>query len=147
MPPKPQADDPSIPITYVGTNARVSLGVNDDGDINGEALGIFGFDGDSAWIAQLWLAEHGAGGVQLDYHWLWGGKTRQDSIDNPDSVRVAKAFVAVDKNIWNDRKATLGVGYQKNDFFVDGYVSGALTGNRYVGTDTDTTTTSADRHR
>ncbi len=141
VPPKPQADDPSIPITYVGTNARVSLGVNDDGDINGEALGIFGFDGDSAWIAQLWLAEHGAGGVQLDYHWLWGRKTRQDSIDNPDSVRVAKAFVAVDQNIWNDRKATLGVGYQKNDFFVDGYVSGALTGNRYVGTDTDTTTT------
>lgn len=139
-PPKPQANDPSIPITYVGTNSRVSLGVNDDGDINGEALGIFGFDGDSAWIAQLWLAEHGAGGVQLDYHWLWGGKTRQDTIDDPDSVRVAKAFVAVDQNIWNDRKATLGVGYQKNDFFVDGYVSGALTGNRYVGTDIDTTT-------
>jgi outer membrane protein OmpA-like peptidoglycan-associated protein len=139
-PPKPQANDPSIPITYVGTNSRVSLGVNDDGDINGEALGIFGFDGDSAWIAQLWLAEHGAGGVQLDYHWLWGGKTRQDTIDDPDSVRVAKAFVAVDQNIWNDRKATIGVGYQKNDFFVDGYVSGALTGNRYVGTDIDTTT-------
>ncbi|WP_313912552.1 Ig-like domain-containing protein [Tahibacter sp.] len=140
-PPKPQANDPSIPITYVGTNSRVSLGVNDDGDINGEALGIFGFDGDSAWIAQLWLAEHGAGGVQLDYHWLWGGKTRQDTIDNPDGVRVAKAFVAVDQNIWNDRKATIGVGYQKNDFFVDGYVSGALTGNRFVRTDTDTTTT------
>jgi outer membrane protein OmpA-like peptidoglycan-associated protein len=139
-PPKPQADDASIPITYVGTNSRVSLGVDDDGDINGEALGIFGFDGDSAWIAQLWLAEHGAGGVQLDYHWLWGGKTRQDTIDDPDSVRVAKAFVAVDQNIWSDRKATLGVGYQNNDFFVDGYVSGALTGNRYVGTDIDTTT-------
>jgi len=140
-PPKPQANDPSIPITYVGTNSRVSLGVNDDGDINGEALGIFGFDGDSAWIAQLWLAEHGAGGVQLDYHWLWGGKTREDTIENPDSVSVAKAFVAVDQNIWNDRKATIGVGYQKNDFFVDGYVSGALTGNRFVRTDTDTTTT------
>lgn len=140
-PPEPQANDSSIPITYVGTNSRVSLGVNDDGDINGEALGIFGFDGDSAWIAQLWLAEHGAGGVQLDYHWLWGGKTREDTIDNPDSVRVAKAFVAVDQNVWNDRKATLGIGYQHNDFFVDGYVSGALTGNRYVGTDTDATTT------
>lgn len=139
--PKPLANDPGIPITYVGTNSRVSLGVNDDGDINGEALGIFGFDGDSAWIAQLWLAEHGAGGVQLDYHWLWGGKTRQDSIDDPGSVRVAKAFVAVDQNVWNDRKATLGVGYQNNDFFVDGYVSGALTGNRYVGTGIDTTTT------
>jgi outer membrane protein OmpA-like peptidoglycan-associated protein len=138
--PQPPANDPSIPITYVGTNARVSLGVNDDGDVNGEALGIFGFDGDSAWIAQLWLAEHGAGGVQLDYHWLLGGKTRQDTIDDPDSVRVAKAFVAVDQNIWNDRKATLGVGYQKDDFFIDGYLSGALTGNRFAGTRTDTTT-------
>lgn len=138
--PQPAVNDPSIPITYVGTNARISLGVNDDGDVNGEALGIFGFDGDSAWIAQLWLAQHGAGGVQLDYHWLLGGKTRQDTIDDPDSVRVAKAFVAVDQNIWNDRKATLGVGYQKNDFFIDGYLSGALTDERYVGSDVATTT-------
>lgn len=141
MPPKPAANDPSIPITYVGSNARVSLGIDQDGDVNGEALGIFGFDGDSAWIAQLWLAEHGAGGAQLDYHWLLGGKTRQDSIDHPDDVRVAKAFVAVDQNIWHDRKATLGVGYQKNDFFVDGYVSGALTGERQVGSRTDVTNT------
>ncbi|TDR48896.1 outer membrane protein OmpA-like peptidoglycan-associated protein [Tahibacter aquaticus] len=138
--PKPAVNDPSIPLTYVGANARVSLGVNEDGDINGEALGIFGFDGDSAWIGQLWLAEHGAGGVQFDYHWLLGGKTRQDTIDNPDSVRVAKAFVAVDQNIWNDRKATLGVGYQKNDFFVDGYLSGAISGSRFVGSDTDVST-------
>ncbi|MBL8299503.1 MAG: tandem-95 repeat protein [Rhodanobacteraceae bacterium] len=138
---KAATDEPSVPVTYVGSNARVSLGVNDDGDVNGEALGIFGFDGDSAWIAQLWLAQHGAGGVQLDYHWLLGGKTRQDTINDPDSVRVAKAFVAVDQNVWNDRKATLGVGYQKNDFFVDGYLSAALTGNRYAGTQTDTSTT------
>ncbi|WP_257386237.1 Ig-like domain-containing protein [Tahibacter caeni] len=138
-PPRPAADDPSIPVTYVGSNARVSLGIDQDGDVNGEALGIFGFDGDSAWIAQLWLAEHGAGGAQLDYHWLLGGKTRQDSIDHPDDVRVAKAFVAVDQNIWHDRKATLGVGYQKNDFFIDGYVSGALTGERQVGSRIDTT--------
>ncbi len=140
-PPRPEANDPSIPVTYVGTNARVSLGVNDDGDINGEALGIFGFDGDSAWIAQLWLAEHGAGGVQLDYHWLLGGKTREDTLENADGVAVAKAFVAVDQNIWNDRKATLGVGYEKNDFFIDGYVSGALTGSRFVGSRTNTTAT------
>ncbi|UXI69148.1 Ig-like domain-containing protein [Tahibacter amnicola] len=134
--------DHTIPLTYVGTNARVSLGVNDDGDIHGEGLGIFGFDGDSAWLGQLWLAEHGAGGVQFDYHWLWGGKTRQDTIDNPDSVAVAKAFVAVDQNIWNDRKATLGVGYEKNDFFVDGYLTAGITGKRFIGSTLtmDTTT-------
>lgn len=139
-PPQPGASDPSIPVTYVGTNARVSFGIDDDGDINGEALGIFGFDGDSAWIAQLWLAEHGAGGVQLDYHWLIGAGSRQDAIDNASRARVAKAFVAVDQNIWNDRKATIGVGYEKGDFFVDGYLSGALTGNRLAGTRRATTT-------
>ncbi|MCQ4166548.1 Ig-like domain-containing protein [Tahibacter harae] len=139
-PDRPAANDPSIPLTYVGANARVSLGVNEDGDVNGEALGIFGFDGDSAWIGQLWLAQGGAGGVQFDYHWLLGGKTRQDTIDNPDSVRVAKAFVAVDQNVWNDRKATVGVGYQKNDFFVDGYLSGAISGKRFIGSTTDVTT-------
>lgn len=129
---RPPVNDPSIPLTYTGSNARVSLGVNDDGDVHGEALGIFGFDGDSAWIGQLWLAEHGAGGVQFDYHWLWGGKTRQDTIDNPDSVSVGKAFIAVDQNIWHDRKATVGMGWEKNDFFVDGYLSGAVTGSRFV---------------
>ncbi|MDC8013822.1 Ig-like domain-containing protein [Tahibacter soli] len=134
------AVDPSVPLTYVGPNARVSLGVNQDGDVGGEGLGVFGFDGDSAWIAQFWLAEHGAGGVQLDYHFLWGGKTRQDTIDNPDSVRVGKAFVAVDQNVWHDRKATLGMGYEKDDFFVDGYVSGGITGSRFVSSAASTVT-------
>lgn len=137
---RPAAHDPSIPLTYVGPNARVSLGVNQDGDLGGEGLGVFGFDGDSAWIAQFWLAEHGAGGVQLDYHFLWGGKTRQDTIDNPDSVSVGKAFVAVDQNIWHDRKATLGMGYEKDDFFVDGYVSGGITGARHASSASSTVT-------
>jgi outer membrane protein OmpA-like peptidoglycan-associated protein len=135
----PAANDASIPLTYVGSNARVSLGVNDDGDVNGEALGIFGFDGDSAWIAQLWLAQHGAGGVQLDYHWLLGGN-REDSIERPEKVAIGKVFVAVDQNIWDDRKATAGFGYEKNDFFIDGYLSGAISGERYTGTDIDVTT-------
>ncbi|HJU39996.1 MAG TPA: OmpA family protein, partial [Tahibacter sp.] len=137
---RPVANDPSIPLNYVGPNARVSLGLNQDGDVGGEGLGVFGFDGDSAWIAQFWLAEHGAGGVQLDYHWLWGGKTRQDTIDNPDAVSVGKAFVAVDQNVWHDRKATLGMGWEKNDFFVDGYLSGGITGARYVSGTSSTVT-------
>ncbi|MEO8671626.1 MAG: Ig-like domain-containing protein [Tahibacter sp.] len=129
---QPPAVDANIPLTYVGSNARASFGINENGDLSGEGLGVFGFDGDSAWIAQLWLAEHGAGGLQFDYHWLWGGKTRQDTIDHSDGVRVAKAFVAVDQNVWDDRKATVGVGYQKNDFFLDTYVSASMTGNRFV---------------
>jgi outer membrane protein OmpA-like peptidoglycan-associated protein len=133
----PPATDASIPVTYVGSNARVSLGVNEHGDVQGEALGIFGFDGDSAWLAQLWKGQASSGGVQVDYHWLLGSKTRQDTIDNPDSVRVAKVFGAWDQNVWKDNKATLGVGYQKNDFFVDGYVSASTSGSRFTGATTD----------
>lgn len=137
--PAPLADA-SVPLTYVGANARVSVGVNQDGDFQGELLGILGDDGDSAWLGQLWKGQGNAGGAQLDYHWLLAGKTRQDTIDNPDSVRVAKAFVAYDQNAWKDSKATLGLGYQKDDFFLDGYVSAATSGTRRAGSFTDVVT-------
>ncbi len=133
------AEDAQVPLTYVGANARVSLGIDEHGDVQGEALGIFGFDGDSAWIGELWKGQGSAGGVQFDYHWLLGGLTRQDTIDRPGDVRVAKAFVAFDQNVWHDRKASVGVGYEKNDFFVDGYLSFATSGARRIDTLTEQT--------
>ena len=36
------AGDAAVPLTYVGSNARVSLGINDDGDVLGEILAILG---------------------------------------------------------------------------------------------------------
>lgn len=130
------AADASIPVTYVGGNARVSLGIDEDGDVQGELLGIFGYDGDSAWLAGLWKGQGASGGVQFDYHWLLTG-TREDTIDSPDKVRVGKVFVAGDQNAWHDRKATVGFGMQKGDFFIDGYISAGITGKRFVGQDVD----------
>ncbi len=133
--------DASVPVTYVGTNGRISLGIDNHGDVQGEGLGIFDYTGEHAWLGGLWLGQGGAGGVQLDYHWLWAGKSRQDTIDHPDDVAVAKAFIAADQNAWHDRKLTLGAGYEKHDFFVDGYLMGALTGRRFVDSMTDIETT------
>jgi VCBS repeat-containing protein len=135
----PPPVDPSIPVTYVGSNARVSLGVNDDGDVLGEILGIFGKSDDSAWLGQLWLGHGGAGGVQLDYHWLHGGAT--DTNGKPDHVSVLKVFGALDQNLWNDRKATLGLGWEKNDFSVDGYLMHATSGSRLAGSSLTTDVT------
>ncbi len=124
----------TVPLSYVGTDTRLSLGIDDDANILGELLRVFGNDGDSAWLAEGWLGQGGAGGVKLDYHWLWGGKTRQDSIDRPDSVTVAKAFAAIDQNVFDDRKATLGIGFERERWQLDTYVSAALTGKRLADT-------------
>ena len=119
-----------VPITYVGANARVSLGVDDDGDVLGEILGILGKTDDHAWLAQLWLGQGGAGGVQVDYHLLCGSWATDGG---PDHRGVCKAFGAFDQNAWKDRKATLGVGWEKNDVSIDAYVSHATSGARYAG--------------
>jgi outer membrane protein OmpA-like peptidoglycan-associated protein len=119
-----------VPITYVGANARVSLGVDDDGDVLGEILGILGKTDDHAWLAQLWLGQGGAGGVQVDYHRLCGSRATDGG---PDHRGVCKAFGAFDQNAWKDRKATLGVGWEKNDFSIDAYASHATSGARHAG--------------
>lgn len=137
--PPPPAEG-SIPMSWVGSDSRLSLGVDDDGNVEGEAFHVFANDGDSSWIGQGWIGRGGAGGLKLDYHWLWGGKTREDTIERPDSVTVAKAFVAVDRNADGDRKASLGVGLERERFFLDAYVSQGLTDERLTDTFVDAVT-------
>lgn len=129
-----QAVSPMVPLTYVGSNARIGVSVNDDGDFSGEGLGILRYTGTSAILAEGWLGHGGAGGLQLGFNWLVGAKDAQDAIDNPQKLFVAKVFAAVDRNSERDRKATLGVGAEKNDLFFSGYVSKGLTDERFVGT-------------
>lgn len=136
---RPPPADPSVPVTYVGSNLRVSLGVDDDGDVLGEILGILGKTDDHAWLGQLWLGQGGAGGVQLDYHWLRG--SAEDAIDKPDAASVWKVFGAGDQNAWKDRKVSLGLGWEKDDFSIDGYYSHSASGSRLVRSTTDTVTT------
>jgi outer membrane protein OmpA-like peptidoglycan-associated protein len=131
--------DASVPVTYVGSNLRVSLGVDDDGDVLGEILGILGKTDEHAWLGQLWLGDGGAGGVQVDYHWLRGNA--DDALEHPEHVSVWKVFGAGDQNAWKDRKVSLGLGWEKHDFSVDGYLMHAVTGSRLTNTTTDTTQT------
>lgn len=130
----------AVPLTYVASNGWVGLSVNDDGDLGGEARGFFGDDGARLFYLDGWLGHGGAGGLGFGYHWLWGGKTRQDTIDAPDSVTVAKAFVAVDQNAFDDRKLAVGVGMEREHWFGSLYLQGGLTGRRFVGSDLDTVT-------
>ena len=130
----PAPGDASIPITYVGANTRVGLGFTDDGDANGEFLAIFGADGRSAWLAEGWFGQGGAGGLKLGHHWLLGGSTREDTIERPETVRVGKAFVAIDQNPFDDRKATLGFGLERERWFGDLHLSAGLTDERLVDT-------------
>jgi outer membrane protein OmpA-like peptidoglycan-associated protein len=126
--------DATMPVTYTGSNLRVSLGVDDDGDVLGEILAILGKTDDHAWLGELWLGQGGAGGVQLDYHWLHG------AADAPDDASIWKVFGAGDQNAWKDRKATLGLGWEKSDFSIDGYYSHSTSGSRLTNSATDTVT-------
>lgn len=127
-PPETPAGEAVVPVTYVGSNARVSLGINQDGDVLGEILGVLGKTDRSAFLAEVWLGHGGAGGVQFDYHWLRGDAERGG---------VWKAFAAGDQNAFKDRKATIGLGWERQDLFVDGYLMHATSGRRQVGSATD----------
>jgi outer membrane protein OmpA-like peptidoglycan-associated protein len=129
-----QTSTPVVPLTYVGPLARVGVSVNNDGDLAGEALGVFGYNGLRSILGEAWVGRGGAGGVQLGYNWLWGVKDPQAAIDNPNSMFVAKIFGALDRNSFSDRKATIGAGVEKNDVFFNAYVSKGLTDERFTST-------------
>lgn len=125
-----------VPITYVGSNGRVGVGVNDDGDVNGEFLGFFAHRGHATGMVEGWYGQGGAGGLKLGYHWLWGGRTLDQVIADPTGASVAKVFAAVDRNVMGDRKASLGFGWERETWFGDLYVSAGLTDERLVDTRT-----------
>jgi outer membrane protein OmpA-like peptidoglycan-associated protein len=133
----PVSGDATIPLTYVGSNARVSLGINSDGDVLGEILGILGKTDESAWLGEVWLGQGGAGGLQLGYNHLRGAA-------DSDTATVWKFFAAGDQNRFKDRKATLGLGWERDDLFFSGYVTHATSGTRLVDARlfSDTTTLS-----
>ncbi|MDZ4811080.1 MAG: Ig-like domain-containing protein [Pseudomonadota bacterium] len=134
-----ETNDGSIPLTLVSSNARVGLGVNEQGDLHGEARGYFADDGDSIWFGEGWLGDGGAGGLKFGLNWLWGGATRADSIERPESVTVAKSFIAVDQNANEARKVSIGVGMERESWYGDVYVAGGITGEKQVGASTNTT--------
>ena len=128
----PSLSTGTVPLTYTGGDSRVSVGVDQDGHSDGELLGVFGNNGEHAFVAQLWWGHAGAGGVQGDYNWLFGTTLEQARTD-PDSITVAKLSFAIDQNAEKDRQANVGLSIERKEFFLNFFLSGKASGSREAG--------------
>jgi len=120
-------------MSFAGDRYRVGVGIDTEFDFFGEFLLTLTEDSRSAWLAEGWLGRKGAGGVKLNYHWLFDGE-RAQGVDGEvyTDGRVAKLFLAADENQRDDRKLTFGGGYEYQDWFFSAYGMRALTDERRV---------------
>jgi hypothetical protein len=125
----PSVTDPSIPLSYVGNDASVSLGVNEEGETEGQLMGVFGRNSTRATVAQLWWDRAGAGGLQADFNWLWGFDPIR-AREHPEEATVARLSFALDQNSDHDRKATVGFGIERREYSLEAYLSGGISGAR-----------------
>jgi outer membrane protein OmpA-like peptidoglycan-associated protein len=125
----------SIPLSYVGTNVSAGVSVSDEGDFGGEVRAFWGIKPKSLWFGEAWGQNYGAAGLKLGRHWIFGSGSREQEAEHPGSVTVAKVFVAVDRNRFDDEKATLGVGMEREHWFGSVSASAALSDERLVGSD------------
>ena len=49
----PRVTDPSIPLSYVGNNGSIAIGVNSEGESEGRLTGMFARNDERAFIEQL----------------------------------------------------------------------------------------------
>jgi len=119
----------SLHMTFAGDQARLGIGVNDNGDVVAEILKSFGSSWRSNWLGEAWYAD-GAGGLKLNYHWIPGAKEQNDLVQKADQLSVWKVFAAVDQNTFDDRKLTLGAGAERNNRFWSLSLSKGLTDER-----------------
>ncbi len=129
-------DSGSVATNYVGDNYRIGIGYDTETDLTGEFFWAFGEKPASAWIAEGWLGDSGAGGLKLNYHFLSNGV--QDGVDaagNPvySDGTVRKLFLAADQNEFDDAKVSFGFGSERNNRFWSLYGSKSITGDRYLG--------------
>ncbi len=125
----PSVTNPSIPLSYVGNDASVSFGINEDGHSEGQLMGVFARNNERAAVGQLWWDQSGAGGFQGDFNWLWG----MDALyarTHPDEATVARLSFALDQNGEHDRKATVGFGIERRAFSVEAYLASGFSGAR-----------------
>lgn len=130
----------SIPLTYVAADHRVSLAIDDEGDISGELLSVFGYNGQRAFMTESWYGKAGAYGFKASYNWLWRASAR-DAIEKPEGLWITKGFLAYDRNAFEDDKLTLGFGLERNDVFGSVYFMKGLSDERLVDAFTVRTTT------
>lgn len=136
-----QVDDNDEPVSvqqsptfnFVGDRYRVGVGIDSEFDIIGEFQASLAETDRSAWIGEGWLGRDSAGGLKLNYHWLFN-TTTEDGPDGPvyTDGRVAKLFIAADQNQFDDRKLTFGAGYEYQNWFFAGYGMTALSSERLV---------------
>ena len=125
----PSVTDPSIPLSYVGNDATVSLGINEEGHTEGQLMGVFARSNARATVAQLWWDRAGAGGLQADFNWLWGFDPMR-AREHPEQATVARLSFALDQNSDHDRKATVGFGIERREYSLEAYLSGGISGAR-----------------
>jgi len=123
----------SARLDYLGDDWRIGLGLSDEGDVVAELLGVLAAGERDSWIVEGWFQDE-AGGVKLNYHWLPGDG---DPAQQDDLPGVYKLYVAADQNRWDDRKLSLGAGYEKQDLFWSGQFSVGLTDERRIDEATD----------
>ena len=128
----PSVLDPSVPLSYVGNDGSVSLGINGEGQTEGQLLGVFARSNERAVIGQLWWDRASAGGIQTDFNWLWG-MSALEAREHPDAATIARLSFAIDQNAEHDRKATLGFGIERREFAIDAYLAGGISGTRNSG--------------
>jgi len=128
----PSVTDASVPLTYVGGDGSVSIGVNGEGRTEGQLLGVFARNDARAVVGQLWWDRAGAGGIQGDYNWLWGG----DPVfarEHPDQATVSRLSFAIDQNAEHDRKATIGFGIERRAYSVEAWLARGISKARAAG--------------
>ncbi|MET0225274.1 MAG: Ig-like domain-containing protein, partial [Dokdonella sp.] len=128
----PSILDPSVPLSYVGNDGSVSLGINGEGRTEGQLLGVFARSNERAVIGQLWWDRASAGGIQTDFNWLWG-MSALEAREHPEAATIARLSFAIDQNAEHDRKATLGFGIERREFAIDAYLAGGISSTRNSG--------------
>ena len=118
----------SARVDYLGDDWRIGLGLSDEGDVVAELLGVLAMGERDSWVAEGWFQD-GAGGVKLNYHWLPGDG---DPAEQDELPGVYKLYLAADQNRDDDRKLSIGAGYEKQDLFFSGQFSVGLTDERRV---------------
>ena len=131
----PSVTDPSVPLTYVGGDGSVSLGINAEGETEGQLLGVFARNDARAMVGQLWWDRAGAGGIQADFNWLWGMDPAR-AREQPGEATIARLTFALDQNAEHARKATLGFGIERREFSLEGYLARGFGGGRAAGSTT-----------
>jgi len=134
--------DEQINLDYVGGKVSIGVGFDSEFDVVGEIMGVLAESADSALIGEGWISsEGGAGGLKLNYHWLFGAESAgTDEAGNPlyRDGTVAKLFAAVDQNDHDDRKLTVGGGMEYQNFFWSVYGMAGLDDERLVTTRVET---------